>query len=678
MNNFKYIKLGVLITTLSLAGSLFNACNDDIELPVPNTDKYEDYGVYGYVKNAGGARELSTIEVFSDKAAKTQVYFQLTEAATQNTEVQFKIDSKILDTYNSVNGTSYEMYPQENVTFTNNGKTTIEAGERTSEKVEVELVAGSTSSKITYALPISVELKNGNTVLEQKYQNYIYLIRPKGQIPDISKGLVKNFCYIEVKSDNILNAGEYTMKESGKPFFDVVHIFAAKLNFQPSGSEAGRVFLECGDDIKYIFQNADKLIRPLQEKGIKVCLSMFGSNGVGLANLSKETAISVAKEIKYYVETYGLDGVDFDDEWADYKKHNLQNTYKGFDAPSGDNYARLIYECRRLMPDKLITVYEFGTPPLNGTTRVTGDIVVENQKVVDMIDYTYYGSYGSYATNRENTVKVPREMYGPCPVNLNFIVNDGGQKNENYFTSTSFLETNLGKVVSNGYGAMVFYNLLPSIDYSFGLNEVGKKLYGEEVVWSGKTYDKTSAEPKVVERINYDSYIGTWKIKPLESLYWFAEGNYWQFGGAEEFTIRIEPKEKGHTYNVYGWGDVKELIEDYPFEMQYNSQTGRLEVAGGQELYNENGKTYTLYGRYQSFGSNIATIKKTDTFLKSTLLRFNTNFTIYGLNGTSIIADKKLMIVPLCSDSNEDNNNLKSGDKHPVGPFSFTKVSDLY
>lgn len=56
MNNFKYIKLGVLITTLSLAGSLFNACNDDIELPVPNTDKYEDYGVYGYVKNAGRSK----------------------------------------------------------------------------------------------------------------------------------------------------------------------------------------------------------------------------------------------------------------------------------------------------------------------------------------------------------------------------------------------------------------------------------------------------------------------------------------------------------------------------------------------------------------------------------------------------------------------------------------------
>lgn len=71
-------------------------------------------------------------------------------------------------------------------------------------------------------------------------------------------------------------------------------------------------------------------------------------------------------------------------------------------------------------------------------------------------------------------------------------------------------------------GPWYFIIYSASIDYSFGLNEVGKKLYGEEVVWSGKTYDKTSAEPKVVERINYDSYIGTWKIKPLESLYWFA------------------------------------------------------------------------------------------------------------------------------------------------------------
>ena len=62
------------------------------------------------------------------------------------------------------------------------------------------------------------------------------------------------------------------MKRKRKTVLRCGTYIAAKLNFQPSGSEAGRVFLECGDDIKYIFQNADKLIRPLQEKGIKSLL----------------------------------------------------------------------------------------------------------------------------------------------------------------------------------------------------------------------------------------------------------------------------------------------------------------------------------------------------------------------------------------------------------------------
>ena len=70
-------------------------------------------------------------------------------------------------------------------------------------------------------------------ILEQKYQNYIYLIRPKGQIPDISKGLVKNFCYIEVKSDNILNAGEYTMKDGRKLRPNAKNITNATANSPP-------------------------------------------------------------------------------------------------------------------------------------------------------------------------------------------------------------------------------------------------------------------------------------------------------------------------------------------------------------------------------------------------------------------------------------------------------------
>ncbi|MBR0560773.1 hypothetical protein KB213_12060, partial [Neokomagataea sp. TBRC 2177] len=87
---------------------------------------------------------------------------------------------------------------------------------------------------------------------------------------------------------NILNAGEYTMKSSGKPFFDVVNIFAANINYN---KEKGSVYVNCNDNVSYILKNADKFIRPLQAKGIKVCLTILGNHDeAGIANLTTETA----------------------------------------------------------------------------------------------------------------------------------------------------------------------------------------------------------------------------------------------------------------------------------------------------------------------------------------------------------------------------------------------------
>ena len=50
-------------------------------------------------------------------------------------------------------------------------------------------------------------------------QSYIYLITPQKALPNTEKGSVTTICYIEVNNENILNAGEYTMENSGKPFF---------------------------------------------------------------------------------------------------------------------------------------------------------------------------------------------------------------------------------------------------------------------------------------------------------------------------------------------------------------------------------------------------------------------------------------------------------------------------
>lgn len=57
---------------------------------------------------------------------------------------------------------------------------------------------------------------------------------------------------------------------------------------------------------------------------------------------------SFALQVAACVTTYGLDGVDFDEEFANY------GSISGTPAPSGDNFSLLIQRLRELI-DKLIT-----------------------------------------------------------------------------------------------------------------------------------------------------------------------------------------------------------------------------------------------------------------------------------------------------------------------------------
>ena len=89
--------------------------------------------------------------------------------------------------------------------------------------------AGGTSGQ-TYAVAVSASANNGVEVSTNN-REYIYVVKPLAAIPDsISKGDILTHCYVEVNDENLLNMGEYTMKSDGKPFFDVVSIFAANIN----------------------------------------------------------------------------------------------------------------------------------------------------------------------------------------------------------------------------------------------------------------------------------------------------------------------------------------------------------------------------------------------------------------------------------------------------------------
>lgn len=576
MRYYKIIKHCLFSLSLVLLGTSFAACEDNIKLDANgNYDNVE--GVYGAVRNVTGARDLSTITVFGSSTAGGQLYFELTEAATEAVSMQLKVDEKALEAYNAAHGTSFKMYPEAQVTLANNGVVNIAAGTKKSEIVDV-IVSSNGENGTTYALPISAEIVKGGVAVSKANQSYIYLVQPYPAIPSSDKGTgIKAICYIEVNDENLLNVGEYTMAGSGKPFFDVVNLFAANINYN---CETKRVYVNCNDNVSYILKNADKFIRPLQTKGIRVCLTILGNHDeAGIANLSPEAAADFACELKAYVDVYGLDGIDFDDE---YSKYNPTNPGPGFVAPSGAAVARLVYECRKIMPDKIISVYDFSRYIPSGS--------VEGKEVGTLIDYSYWGAYAGWLDRSGAITGLGKMKYGPSSFNLNFSADNGG-----------YSLSDAQRARNEGYGIQMFYNLKANYDYSTGLNKIGNILFDDDVKWTGKTFQKTSFSGDDFKP-SYASYIGTWKLKPSQGLFYYisedGKSRLWDWTDRVTFTLRIEEHEAGKSYKVYGWGETG---DDLPFIMNYN-KAGRVEINLPQTVTDSEGKKwqYTAKTSYQT------------------------------------------------------------------------------
>ena len=89
--------------------------------------------------------------------------------------------------------------------------------------------------------------------------------------------------YIETNDVNPLNAGDYLLEDGITPLFDIVELFASNINKDKNGNPT--LFLN--DKLANILENGgvEKYVRPLQEKGIKVLLSVIGNwQHIGLAN----------------------------------------------------------------------------------------------------------------------------------------------------------------------------------------------------------------------------------------------------------------------------------------------------------------------------------------------------------------------------------------------------------
>ena len=234
--------------------------------------------------------------------------------------------------------------------------------------------------------------------------------------------------YVETNDVNPLNAGDYYFGDDYTTFIDIVELFAANIH----KDNAGNPTLYLNDKLTPVLENGgvEKYVRPLQDDyGIKVLLTVLGDwQEIGVANMTNTQADQFAAILAYAVEKYGLDGIGFDDEYADYP-------WFGSGAVNNTSYSRIITTLRSLMPDdKLITVFDWGN---------TNTI---NTAAASCIDYAYHGYFGDYRTS-SNITGMNKTRWSPVSLNL------GNTYSSSQVTSWA------SDAKNDGYGAMMCFNL---------------------------------------------------------------------------------------------------------------------------------------------------------------------------------------------------------------------------
>lgn len=235
--------------------------------------------------------------------------------------------------------------------------------------------------------------------------------------------------YVEINDTNPLNAGDY-IDGNGKPLFDIVEFFAANIHAETVNGQT-RPTLYLNDKMTPVLEGgaAENYVRPLQNLGIKVLLTVLGDwAGVGVANMDETQAEQFATILAYAVEKYGFDGIGFDDEYANYQSGLVDGSF-----------GNVIKKLHAKMPaDKLITVFTFGN-----TYLIDADAGA-------LVDYAYTNF--TYWNGTPGIAGVNNSRWAPSAYNLGS-------------SQTASLVTYYAQKAKNeGYGAIMNFNIRQKSD----------------------------------------------------------------------------------------------------------------------------------------------------------------------------------------------------------------------
>ncbi|MDT7800958.1 MAG: hypothetical protein QOI78_4391 [Actinomycetota bacterium] len=257
--------------------------------------------------------------------------------------------------------------------------------------------------------------------------------------------------YVEVNNNSMLNVGKYALAQGGGNVFDIGVIFAANINYNTTTKSA---YLYFNPNVQNVLDNVSTQVRPLQAKGIKVMLSILGNHqGAGFANFpSQPAAAAFAKQLSDAVTKYGLDGIDFDDEYTEYGNN-------GTGQPNAGSFVYLVTALRAAMPTKLISLYNIG-PAASRLSYGGTDITSK-------FNYAWNPYYGTWGVPN---IALPKSGLSPAAVQI-------------AATSTGTAASLAQRTVSEGYGVYLTYNLGAGDSHTY-ISSFTKPLYGKDAVYT--------------------------------------------------------------------------------------------------------------------------------------------------------------------------------------------------
>lgn len=274
--------------------------------------------------------------------------------------------------------------------------------------------------------------------------------------------------YVETNDINPLIAGGYTFTNTAgtqMAMIDICNLFASNIHIDDSGNPT----LYFNVELTPIMASPSTYIAPLQARGIKVLLSVLGDwTGKGVANLTIPSQIeSFANILCYVVDHYGLDGICFDDEYANYSSF-----------VSG-SYGTLIEALRAKLDanfstHKLITVFDFG---------YTSQISAAQGALIDYADYAAL-SPSSFSSS-SSIAGITTDRWMPVSINLGTVTS----------TYLSTIRTRAGQVRTGGYAGFMAFNLRCNSSLQLSvLESIADGLYNTSTSTTNVTFDSNNGQ----------------------------------------------------------------------------------------------------------------------------------------------------------------------------------------